>query len=81
MTKAKLTLLFDGGCPLCLREVKFLRSRDTLKNISFVDIDSSDYEPDIYSGISYKDAMVECMQLMNQVKSLEMSRFSEKHID
>ena len=57
MTKAKLTLLFDGGCPLCLREVKFLRSRDTLKNISFVDIDSSDYEPDIYSGISYKDAM------------------------
>ena len=57
MTKAKLTLLFDGGCPLCLREVKFLRSRDTLKNISFVDIDSSEYEPDIYSGISYKDAM------------------------
>ncbi len=57
MNKAKLTILFDGGCPLCLREVEFLRSRDTLKNISFVDIDSSDYEPDTYSGISYKDAM------------------------
>ena len=57
MTKAKLTLLFDGGCPLCLREVKFLRSRDKLENISFVDIDSSNYEPDLYLGISYKDAM------------------------
>ena len=57
MTKAKLTLLFDGGCPLCLREVKFLRSRDTLENISFIDIDSPNYQPDLYSGISYKDAM------------------------
>ena len=57
MTQAKLILLFDGGCPLCLREVKFLRSRDTLENISFIDIDSPKYQPDLYSGISYKDAM------------------------
>ena len=57
MTQAKLILLFDGGCPLCLREVKFLRSRDTLENISFIDIDSPNYQPDLYSGISYKDAM------------------------
>ena len=57
MTKANLTLLFDGSCPLCLREVKFLRSRDTLENISFIDIDSPNYQPDLYSGISYKDAM------------------------
>ena len=57
MTQAKLILLFDGGCPLCLREVKFLRSSDTLENISFIDIDSPNYQPDLYSGISYKDAM------------------------
>ena len=57
MTQAKLTLLFDGGCPLCLREVKFLRSRDTLENISFINIDSPNYQPDLYSGISYKEAM------------------------
>ena len=57
MNQAKLTLLFDGGCPLCLREVKFLRSRDTHENISFIDIDSPNYQPDLYSGISYKDAM------------------------
>ena len=53
----KFTLLFDGGCPLCLREVNFLDSRNTLKNISFVDINSPDYQPDLYSGISYREAM------------------------
>tara|TARA_B100000945_G_scaffold258233_1_gene215903 strand:+ start:659 stop:1057 length:399 start_codon:yes stop_codon:yes gene_type:complete len=57
LTQAKLTLLFDGGCPFCLREVEFLRSRDTLNKIRFVDIDSSDYQPKFYSGISYKEAM------------------------
>ena len=57
MTQSKLTLLFDGSCPICLREVNFLRSRDTLKNITFVNIDSPDYQPDLYSDISYKKAM------------------------
>ena len=57
MTQAKLTLLFDGGCPLCLREVNFLDSRDKLENISFVDINSPDFQPDLFSGISYKEAM------------------------
>ena len=57
MTQTKLTLLFDGGCPLCQREVSFLRSRDSLGRISFVDIDSPQYRPDLYSGISYREAM------------------------
>ncbi len=57
MSQAKLTLLFDGGCPLCQREVAFLRSRDNLKRILFVDIDSSDYDPELYQDISYRDAM------------------------
>ena len=26
--KAELTLLFDGGCPICCREVKFLKLMD-----------------------------------------------------
>ena len=57
MTDNKLTLLFDGGCPLCQREVSFLRSRDTFNNILFVDIDSPDFNPDLFSGISYREAM------------------------
>ena len=38
--ETELTLLFDGGCPLCQREVSFLRSRDRLSKILFVDINS-----------------------------------------
>ncbi len=50
-------MLFDGGCPLCQREVYFLRSRDSLNCIAFVDIDSPSYKPDLFSGISYREAM------------------------
>ena len=52
-----LTLLFDGGCPLCLREVDFLRKRDLAKRIAFVDIDSPEYVPHHYGDISYRSAM------------------------
>jgi len=57
-----LTLLFDGGCPLCLREVTFLRQRDARLHpgalrLRFVDIDASDYEPAAHGGISYREAM------------------------
>ena len=55
--KTKLTLLFDGGCPLCQREISFLRSRDRWNTISFVDIDSPTYNPELYRGISYREAM------------------------
>ena len=57
MAQTKLKILFDGGCPLCKQEVAFLRSRDRKKSILFVDIDSSDYKPELYSGITYRDAM------------------------
>ena len=52
-----LTLLFDGGCPLCVREVRFLRGRDRHHRIAFVDIDASDYDPTAYADISYPMAM------------------------
>ena len=57
-----LTLLFDGGCPLCVREVRFLERRDRSRNgssprIAFIDIDADDYNPAAYGGISYRDAM------------------------
>ena len=52
-----LTLLFDGGCPLCLREVNFLRRRDPARRIAFVDIDSPEYDPHQYGDISYRNAM------------------------
>ncbi len=57
MNQSELTLLFDGGCPLCQREVSFLRSRDRLNKIEFVDIDSPAYNSELYLGISYREAM------------------------
>ena len=57
VTQLNLTVLFDGGCPLCQREVSFLRSRDRLSMIVFVDIDSPSYNPELYRGISYREAM------------------------
>lgn len=53
-----LTLLYDGGCPLCLREVDTLRARDRGRGrIRFVDIDAPDYDPSAHGGISYREAM------------------------
>lgn len=55
---AELTLLFDGGCPLCLREVKILRRRDAERGrLAFVDVDDPAYDPARYGGITYADAM------------------------
>ena len=60
--RPQLTLLYDGGCPLCLREVSFLRRRDQrlhpeAARLAFVDIDAADYNPALYGGISYREAM------------------------
>ena len=57
-----LTLLYDGGCPLCVREVTFLKQRDrrlhpTSPRLAFVDIDAADYEPQFHGGITYREAM------------------------
>ena len=57
-----LTLLYDGGCPLCLREVELLGRKDRQRHgerlkLAFVDIDQPEYNPDSYAGISYREAM------------------------
>ena len=62
MTATALTLLYDGGCPLCLREVRFLRQRDARLHgerprLAFVDVDAADYNPEQHGGISYRAAM------------------------
>ena len=53
---SKLTFLYDGGCPLCLRETNFLKKKDTKKFINFVDI-SNNYFPENFKNISYEQAM------------------------
>ncbi len=54
----QLTILYDGACPLCLREVRFLRGRDPQGDqLAFVDIDAVDYIAADYGGIDYRTAM------------------------
>lgn len=56
-TIPQLTVLYDGGCPICLREVRFLQRRNHSGYLAFVDINSPDYDPDHNAGITYREAM------------------------
>lgn len=54
----KIKLLYDGECPLCVREVNFLTKKDAgRKVIKFIDIASLDYDPQEHGGIDYATAM------------------------
>lgn len=54
----KIELLYDGECPLCLREVNFLRKRDAGRGlVAFVDIANDDYTPEAHGGIDFETAM------------------------
>ena len=65
--KKKLTFLFDGGCPLCLRETNFLKKRDILKQIRFVDINDN-YDANLFNNISYSEAMSNLHGIMENGK-------------
>ena len=54
----KIKLLYDGECPLCVREVNFLTKKDAGRGIvEFVDIASLDYDPQDNAGIDFVTAM------------------------
>ena len=55
-----IAMLYDGDCPLCMREVNMLRARDEgAGKIWFVDVAGPDFEagPGAAFGISYETAM------------------------
>jgi len=54
----KIKLLYDGECPLCMREVNFLRKRDANRGlVAFVDIASENYNPQEHGGVDFETAM------------------------
>ncbi|PZD72320.1 hypothetical protein C1752_03907 [Acaryochloris thomasi RCC1774] len=54
----KVKLLYDGACPLCLREVNFLTRRDAGRGlVAFTDIAADDYDPAENGGIDFETAM------------------------
>ncbi|KAJ8908312.1 hypothetical protein NDN08_005025 [Rhodosorus marinus] len=54
----KVKLLYDGECPICMREVVFLMKKDAGRGfISFVDISDENYDPAQNANISWEKAM------------------------
>ncbi len=49
-------VFFDGGCPLCLREINMLRRWDRQKRIRFTDIDVAEFSAEAL-GKTYEDLM------------------------
>jgi predicted DCC family thiol-disulfide oxidoreductase YuxK len=54
----EVEVFYDGGCPLCLREIKLLRHLDRKGSIRFTDIDSASFQGEAI-GKSYKDLMAQ----------------------
>jgi predicted DCC family thiol-disulfide oxidoreductase YuxK len=54
----QIKLLYDGECPLCVREVNFLTKRDAGRGlVAFVDIADASYDPQAHGGVSFAAAM------------------------
>ncbi|BAZ04471.1 thiol-disulfide oxidoreductase DCC family protein [Calothrix sp. NIES-3974] len=54
----QIKLLYDSECPLCLREVNFLRKRDAGRGlVAFVDIADLNYDPQMHGGVDFATAM------------------------
>lgn len=43
-----IEVFYDGKCPLCTREIKFLKQRDKQKRIRFTDIEAADFSAERY---------------------------------
>lgn len=57
MTKTnRFQVFFDGDCPLCKREIDWLRKRDRQQEIEFIDIASPDFREELY-GKSFDELM------------------------
>ncbi len=52
----KLTMFYDGLCPLCQAEIQFLSGRNQAGLLGFVDINSDQYIPDRV-GVSCDQAL------------------------
>ncbi|MBU6228534.1 MAG: DUF393 domain-containing protein [Cyanobacteria bacterium REEB459] len=53
-----IDLLYDGECPLCLREVDFLRRQDRGRGlVRFTNIADQDYHAEHHGGVDYARAM------------------------
>ena len=77
--KNRFIFLFDGACPLCFRETSFLKKKDVLNKINFVDISNDDYNPNLFKDITYKEAMSNLHGILENgdiIKGLDVLAYS-----
>ncbi|MBW4440613.1 MAG: DUF393 domain-containing protein [Plectolyngbya sp. WJT66-NPBG17] len=75
----KIKLLYDSECPLCMREVNFLRKRDHDRGlVAFVDIADETYSAEANGGIDYETAMGRIHAVLpdgGTIKNVEVFRY------
>ena len=75
MNTVKLTIFYDGDCPLCKREVDFLQSRNQNSYLKLIDINSSCFGQYVNYEITYKQAMERIHAIKNDgsiIKDIEV---------
>jgi predicted DCC family thiol-disulfide oxidoreductase YuxK len=74
----KIKLLYDGQCPLCVREVNFLLKKDADRGIiNFVDIADRNYNPQENGNIDFETAMGRIHAITNDgtiIRNVEVFR-------
>ena len=65
MTKAKLTIFFDGEYPIFKKEINFLQSINQEGNLKFIDINNSD----LAFGGKYRMTCKDAMERIHPIKS------------
>jgi len=74
----QIKLLYDGECPLCLREVNFLTRRDAGRGlVAFVDIADDNYNPEAHGGVDFETAMGRIHAVLRDgtvIKNMEVFR-------
>ncbi|MGD1919760.1 MAG: thiol-disulfide oxidoreductase DCC family protein [Pleurocapsa sp.] len=74
----KIKLLYDGECPLCVREVNFLTKKDRGSGIvDFVDIADENYDPQSNANIDFATAMGRIHAILpdgSTIKNVEVFR-------
>ena len=55
----KTKILYDGECSICRVEINLLRKFARKENLEYIDITSPNYDPILFNGVTYEDAMKE----------------------
>jgi len=65
---AAVKVLYDGLCPICVTEIRFLEflQKKRSANVDFIDISLPEYDEKKYQNISYEEAMKEMTVITEQ---------------